>query len=244
MVLFNVSRVETTPFDGQKPGTSGLRKKVRFFFLIRFLLFSICNQICRISFSSLLFDFLDYIYCIWIEYLWIRSLSVDFIFYLFVPIRLNYLFVEFLLRVCCSCYNCFFSFFLVLFRWRCSSNLIIWRILSNQPSMHLLHKKLEVKFDLSVMRKNGLHFETWSVIKNSCALNFGYIKQFLIGRTKWPGVAWAFFLLDLYFIFQQGCKLFHYFLKKFVLLITISQLMMWCDVTMIKRCSLKLSQIQ
>lgn len=32
MVLFNVSRIETTPFDGQKPGTSGLRKKVFFFF--------------------------------------------------------------------------------------------------------------------------------------------------------------------------------------------------------------------
>lgn len=30
MVVFEVARVETTPIDGQKPGTSGLRKKVRF----------------------------------------------------------------------------------------------------------------------------------------------------------------------------------------------------------------------
>ncbi|KAJ8571155.1 hypothetical protein K7X08_038127 [Anisodus acutangulus] len=31
MVMFKVTRVETTPFEGQKPGTSGLRKKVKLF---------------------------------------------------------------------------------------------------------------------------------------------------------------------------------------------------------------------
>uniref|UniRef100_A0A5B6YHM3 phosphoglucomutase (alpha-D-glucose-1,6-bisphosphate-dependent) n=1 Tax=Davidia involucrata TaxID=16924 RepID=A0A5B6YHM3_DAVIN len=31
MVMFKVSRVQTTPIDGQKPGTSGLRKKVEVF---------------------------------------------------------------------------------------------------------------------------------------------------------------------------------------------------------------------
>ncbi|XP_059649518.1 phosphoglucomutase, cytoplasmic [Cornus florida] len=31
MVMFKVSRVETTPYEGQKPGTSGLRKKVKVF---------------------------------------------------------------------------------------------------------------------------------------------------------------------------------------------------------------------
>jgi phosphoglucomutase len=28
-MVFSVTKKETTPFDGQKPGTSGLRKKVR-----------------------------------------------------------------------------------------------------------------------------------------------------------------------------------------------------------------------
>ncbi|CAK9134272.1 unnamed protein product [Ilex paraguariensis] len=31
MVMFKVARIKTTPYDGQKPGTSGLRKKVKVF---------------------------------------------------------------------------------------------------------------------------------------------------------------------------------------------------------------------
>lgn len=43
MVVFKVSRRDTTPFDGQKPGTSGLRKKARFFsFRLTFLFFLLC----------------------------------------------------------------------------------------------------------------------------------------------------------------------------------------------------------
>lgn len=39
MTTFKVSRVQTSPFEGQKPGTSGLRKKVLFLFPFFFLAF-------------------------------------------------------------------------------------------------------------------------------------------------------------------------------------------------------------
>lgn len=52
MVMFNVTRKETAPIDGQKPGTSGLRKKVYsfdWFLIIDFVsdlsLFSMISEI-------------------------------------------------------------------------------------------------------------------------------------------------------------------------------------------------------
>ncbi|KAG9146168.1 hypothetical protein Leryth_007882 [Lithospermum erythrorhizon] len=61
MGMFSVSRVETTPFDGQKPGTSGLRKKVKVFKQRHYL-----ENFVQATFNALGADKVRGEYCTWV----------------------------------------------------------------------------------------------------------------------------------------------------------------------------------
>ncbi len=80
----NLQKVSTKPFSGQKPGTSGLRKKVNYLFYISFSIFIFVCSLKRRKFKTPLSHSLAYLNIF--ENLDIFNNSWNFSKYYFFPI--------------------------------------------------------------------------------------------------------------------------------------------------------------